>query len=308
MSFYLKGCRVSYLKKIMKIVEKERVLKTSDYSLFKIDDNYKFSKIKLESLEIEMGIKNLCQDLPILIDENFNILDGKYKFTASKNLKLPIYYKVCVVSNKVDLLKAKEINFKPTIHDYLMAHSDKLLYRKIVDWKNVLKFSYSDIIDSIIDFDYKNHPKCKESKKFKDGLYEYDRKYDFIFKKLSEFINRFNVEFEGLNFKLSQVKSILVENSYNIDNSFNQIYKSKYVNEYLILAKEHHPSICNIFDYIYEVECFYMEHNLDNVNDMDKAYGVYNKWSDAYDYPTYYKYPTLRLIESYLGKTIFIKN
>lgn len=283
----------------MKIVEKDRVLKTNDYSLFKIDYSYKFSKIKLESLEIEMSIKNLCQDLPILIDENFNILDGKYKFTACKNLKLPVYYKVAVISNKIDLLKAKELIFKPTIHDYLMAHSDKLFYRKVVDWKTVLKFSYSDILSSIVGLDYKNHTKCKLSKDFKDGLYEYEPQYDFIFKKLFDFNTRFNETYTGLKYYLSDSKDILDINDYNLDKTFNEILNTKHLEYFLILANEHHPSICDIFTFMAEVNDLY--HDI-NINDTVKTLMYYR--NEIFDQP---KYPNLLLIESYLGKSIFVK-
>lgn len=282
----------------MKIVEKDRVLKTNDYSLFKIDNNYKFSNVKLESLQIEMSIKNLCQDLPILIDENFNILDGKYKFTACKNLKLPIYYKCVQVSNKIDLLKAKEVFFKPSIHDYLIAHSDKLLYRKIIDWRNVLKFSYSEIINVIVGFQYKNHTKCKNSRLFKDGLIEYDPKFDFIFKKLVEFDVRFNKEFEGLMYSLYFSKLELSNNDWNLDKTFEYILNTKHLDSYLILAKEHHPNICDIQTYIDEVYYFYKDEF--DINSTSECYiGSYK-----YNKP---KYPNLLLIESYLGRSIYVK-
>lgn len=289
----------------MKIVEKDRVLKTEDYSLFKVNDDYKFSNKKLESLEIEISVKNLCEDLPILIDENFNILDGKYKFEACKKLKLPIYYKVVKVSNKLDLLKAKEISFKPTIHDYLITHSDKLCYRKILEWKSTLKCPYSQIIQAIIGFEYKqNHGNHKDTIRFKNGFLEYEPKFDFIFKKLVEFRDKFVLNFGDLNYKIDDAHYFIEHKDYNVDTAISAIKETKCIENFLHLAKEGHPHIKDIFTFMDEIDLLYCNEEY-NIDSKETKYDFGRKES-PYSYEVY-QFPNLRLIESYLGKKIFIK-
>jgi hypothetical protein len=186
-----------------------------------------------------------------------------------------------------------------------MAHSDKLFYRKIVEYKQVLKFSYTDIVEVITGKIYKPKLKCHFSRNFKDGLIEYEPSYDFIFNKLVEFNNLF-IKTYGLEYKLSDAKSLLDYNSYNVDKSFDEIKNTKHLDSYLELALQHHPDICDIFTYMAEVEDYYYNES-HVVNDTKEVYLNGTNLFGMKFKNTEYIYPNLMLIENYLNKKIFTK-
>jgi hypothetical protein len=100
------------LKPIVKESEKSRILQTRDFSLFEFPD-VKISKKHLEWVKESILDKNLLPDYPILVDDQYNILDGKYKFLACYELKIPIHYKIAEVTTLMDAIRIKEI-FKGT--------------------------------------------------------------------------------------------------------------------------------------------------------------------------------------------------
>lgn len=67
---------------------------TSDYSKFKfIDANRKVSKTHVTRLVATLKLfPKQIEWTPILVNEKFQIADGQHRFTALKELKLPIYY------------------------------------------------------------------------------------------------------------------------------------------------------------------------------------------------------------------------
>ncbi len=79
------------------------IYSTTNYSLFKdqIGNRVK-SKTHIENLKKSIGGKNLLNAQAIVINENFEIIDGQHRFEAAKSLNLPIFF------YKVDKLGAEE--------------------------------------------------------------------------------------------------------------------------------------------------------------------------------------------------------
>lgn len=70
-------------------------MKTTNYELFSFfDENRAIShgnvKSKKESI-LKMGY---IESLPIIVTENFQIIDGQHRFIALKELEMPIYYQI----------------------------------------------------------------------------------------------------------------------------------------------------------------------------------------------------------------------
>lgn len=68
--------------------------RTTDYSKFKLmHTNREQSRGHVETLKKAFEeVGNLTRVQPLLVNENFEIIDGQHRFTACKELDLPIYY------------------------------------------------------------------------------------------------------------------------------------------------------------------------------------------------------------------------
>lgn len=68
-------------------------MKTTDYSKFKLkEDNRKISEGLVKRLKESIEQFGFIEAKPILVNEDFEILDGQHRFRALKDLGLPIYY------------------------------------------------------------------------------------------------------------------------------------------------------------------------------------------------------------------------
>ena len=73
----------------MKIVN--QVKQTNDYSLFSIlKGNRSINKAHLNRLKKSIQEESLC--VPIIVNENYEIIDGQNRYSAWKELELPVYY------------------------------------------------------------------------------------------------------------------------------------------------------------------------------------------------------------------------
>lgn len=221
------------------VTERNRVLSTKDYGLFK----YKIHRLNERKLAIlidEMSIKNISKDTAIIVDSEYNILDGRYRFEANKKLNAPIYYKVAEVANKLDLMKASSLSTKPTNYEYVLMHQDKLAYRKVLEWANILPYSFEDII-RILNQHYLVHQNRHYSNIFRNGEMEYDKEDDFKLNKIKEFIAAFSAKYPALHLDIMQVEACLDLASYKVEDAISRIDGLVYLKEYLTLKNEGHP-------------------------------------------------------------------
>ena len=85
-----------------------QVYKTEDYFLFKpIDGNRNKNLLHINRLKKSMESNYLFT--VIIVNENYEIIDGQHRFEVIKELKLPLYYIVCngYGLNEVHILNAK---------------------------------------------------------------------------------------------------------------------------------------------------------------------------------------------------------
>lgn len=113
--------------------EKKRVLESKDYSLFTLNDNFITSKKHFNKILNSISEKNLCCDYPILVDQEYNVLDGKYRFMVCYELQLPVFYKIAEKTNLFDAIKIKNIHRKTPIEEVVHAYSEFPNYRNIVE-------------------------------------------------------------------------------------------------------------------------------------------------------------------------------
>ncbi len=121
--------------------QRDRILNTKDYSLFNYS-KYKLQGNKVTLLMEDIQKKNLNRDMPVMIDSEYNILDGRHVFIALENLKLPVHYKVCEVAEQLDFLIARKYDKKATPFDFCVHHLNKINYRKVMTFVNETPFTF----------------------------------------------------------------------------------------------------------------------------------------------------------------------
>lgn len=142
--------------------------KTYDYNKFNLlKGNRVLDLNHVRSLKKSFLKDNRSELFPIVVDKNFNILDGQHRMKALQELELPIYY---VISLDGDLDLVKTINtsvkgwgFEDFLESYIQLGN--LDYQKYKEYRNhyLLKSSSALMI-------------CSEStsKDFKEGKFKFN--------------------------------------------------------------------------------------------------------------------------------------
>ena len=88
----------------MKIINQVR--QTNDYNLFSIlKGNRLINKAHLNRLKKSIEEESLC--VPIIVNENYEIIDGQNRYSAWKDLKLPVYF---IVAKGYGLTQVQRLN------------------------------------------------------------------------------------------------------------------------------------------------------------------------------------------------------
>lgn len=256
------------MKTTIRPTEFNRVLKTNDYSLFTYPSDIRFSQEKLKIIIGEIALKNLSPDLPIIVDSNYIILDGKYRFEASKALNLPIFYKVAEVGTRIDFMKAKSNSFTHSAYDYLMAHQDKLAYRMLSEWSKKSVYGFEDIGNLVFDnmpFEKKSI-RNREYKKFINGELEWDSTYNAILEPVCE-VSKHYVDSISYKFSISFLDNLLSSNeiNYNPSRAIAFIDSIPFINVAISLHNAMNPNAPMLEDYIEQVIKLYKKGDFTNI-------------------------------------------
>jgi hypothetical protein len=122
-----------------------QVQSTTDYFLFKsIDGNRNLNPLHLNRLKKSMEKNYLIS--PIMVNENFKIIDGQHRFECCKELGLPVYY-ISINGyglNEVHILNQNSKNWNAD--DYLEGYC-KLGYEHYIEYlkfKNKFGFGHNE--------------------------------------------------------------------------------------------------------------------------------------------------------------------
>lgn len=280
--------------------EKNRVLQSNEYTLFKYKKP-RLSERKILILMDEMKVKNISKDTPIIVDSEFNILDGVYRYEANKRLGSRIYYKVAEIANKLDLMKASSLSNKPSDWEYVLMHQDKLAYRKVIEWSKVLPYHFTDII-RVLNYSYLTYQNRLYNNMFKNGLMDYTREHENTLKNAKEFSDQWLKLYPELLLPLNDVVNLEHHvpefQQYSTDTIIGQIVQFIYFPEFLKLKKIGHP-IAKDFGAYYD-EAYIVSINDSNIIEEDKEKVLQkalelNPWGGA-------RRPILYNIHQYVAK------
>lgn len=125
----------------MKDVESDiKVYVTKDYSIF----NFLESNRAVNQNQVKKIVKSIQENgyypVPILVDDNYNIIDGQHRFTAVEQLNLPVYYiKGAFIDDDCISLNANSKNWN--VIDYVKFYASKEVesYQNLLNlWKPYL--------------------------------------------------------------------------------------------------------------------------------------------------------------------------
>lgn len=106
------------------------VYKTSNYETFNFPDNFIYREAFYDYLKESISQKNLLIDCPILIDNNFNIVDGCYRVLVAKSLGIELFYRF-TENKRIDHINIKDVRDKVLAEDYLTYYKDNINYRML---------------------------------------------------------------------------------------------------------------------------------------------------------------------------------
>lgn len=201
------------------------IRKTNNYDLFKtikgnrIINEKNYRKL-LNSIKEEQLI------IPILCNENFEIIDGQHRYFAAATLGLPVYYYVVPGYNIQQVKKANLVGLNWNITDYMKMHIElgNEHYKEFDELRrqfdvNFSPYRFLELISIIQLNDFKRIKAI-----FEDGLFKIENKMElFNFIAALEDFNFFN-EYKSVTFVKSFVKL------YNMDKYEHAKMKKKLVN------------------------------------------------------------------------------
>lgn len=118
-----------------------QVMQTNDYNLFKkLEGNRNVNRVHVKRLTDNFKTKYLV--CPIIVNQDYEVIDGQHRLEAAKQLELPVNFIICndYGLQEVQLLNSNTSNWKKV--DYLNAFCD-LGYPEYLKFK-IFMDSYPD--------------------------------------------------------------------------------------------------------------------------------------------------------------------
>ena len=152
----------------MKIIN--QVMKTNDYTIFsQIKGNRFINKSHLN--RIKQSIKEEYLEVPIIVNEKYEIIDGQHRFEAVKELKKEIYF-IKVKGLELDQVRRLNTNTKGWNCENYMNSYCELGYPDYIQYKDFKKkygFNHNETM-AILSLDTRMSGAVNV--KFKDGLFQ----------------------------------------------------------------------------------------------------------------------------------------
>lgn len=218
------------------------IYKTTDYSKFKlIDSNREINKTHINRLK--KSFKEMYLTCPILVNENFEVIDGQNRLTAAKEMGLPILYFVVPGYGASQMKRLNVTKSKWSLSTYFKGYlnENRVEYLKLKHFMD--KYNLKLNLATILINGHDSHTTTKEI--FKNG--------NFVFKN-EERSNELAEMFQDLNPYIKKTNrdkfiraflSVSRQDSYKHSVMINKLEKSRLTlgkmprtNDYIIKIEE----------------------------------------------------------------------
>lgn len=165
---------------------------TSNYNLFNFKiENRGISRMKIKLLKENFKTFGYCAQYPILVDENFNIIDGQHRFVACKELGLDIIYEFSEHKSNEYMRSLNIASSNWELSDYINSYCNegRETFVNFVNFKNRNKLTVTNAL--IIFFENAKPKEIREGKDMK------------LYKKMDELISLID-DFKDLKFTMSK--------------------------------------------------------------------------------------------------------
>lgn len=144
---------------------------TQDYDVFKqYDCNRQLHEGNLKKLQKSIARANRLKSRPILIDEEFRVIDGKHRLEVARRMGIPVWYQVHEGGQSEDIILLNNAVKSWSIPDYLNYYSKK----EYPNYVELSKFIEKNKVDVNVALHLLNADRSTGFyKEFKEGLYEF---------------------------------------------------------------------------------------------------------------------------------------
>lgn len=186
-------------------------MKTTNYELFSFfPENRPISKGNIEQKKKSIQKIGYIEACPILVNENFQIIDGQHRFLALKELKMPIVYVIeCINSHEamIELNRNQQIwRLAEYVNHYAALGREEFIILR--DMQNKYSKLGSTAIFSCFGIKSANHSKpIKLGEKLKinkngEDVIKYLLRFNKLeFYKRRDFVNAIEFAFNNLNYE-----------------------------------------------------------------------------------------------------------
>lgn len=170
-----------------------QIQETKDYEVFKnFVCNRKLHEGNLKKLQKSISEDNLLKSRPILIDEDFKVIDGKHRLEVARRMGIPIWYQIHECSKPEDIIKLNNAVKSWGISDYLNFYSKN----NHINYLELDKFIEKNKIDVNIALHLLNPQRDTGFyKNFKEGNYQFPDNSEYL-----EVITRKNMVDETIEY------------------------------------------------------------------------------------------------------------
>lgn len=211
------------------------IMVTNCYDYFKvIEGNRNIDESKVRKLMESMKEKQLV--IPVLVNENYEIIDGQHRFTACSRLGLPIYYIIIKGYGINEVKKANLIATTWNLDAFLNLYcsnekEDYLLFNTFVDEYKLSIYSLLGICSQLSGISLKKIQADFKSGEFKfngieekifdilDSLAMFD---DFKNKRNGSFIKAYTTLYSREEFDVSIMAEQMNKLGYKLDEKFDK--------------------------------------------------------------------------------------
>lgn len=171
----------------------DQIYSTTDYDQFKfLEANRTVNPRHLAELIGKIREKNLLKDLPIIVNDKMEVMDGQHRLNAARELAVPIYYKISNEFVPEDIASVNSSGRGWILQDYLDFHiaqnnANYIKLNKFVMENNINLYTAIGLLSGasaqpgsvlIKDFEngkftYKNEQHAKKVLKMRDDFKNY---------------------------------------------------------------------------------------------------------------------------------------
>lgn len=125
------------------------IKKTTDYKIFKrVQGNRPVDVNHVKSLISSVAQKNLLENIPLIVNDKMEVIDGQHRLEVSKAMGIPVYYISVPKADISDIRRLNSYSRPWSVFDYLDSYIDlgKTDYKQLKSFASKYSLSISNAL------------------------------------------------------------------------------------------------------------------------------------------------------------------